>query len=95
MKHTEPDADERGGASDMDDDDLHLVHRAFRRTVKHGTKGGMTHESDLGPNNPAVSARQQRFMGADYARAKKGEPTRTGMSKSQLHDFAKKPAGGY
>lgn len=41
---------------------------------------------------PAVSARQQRFMGADYARAKAGKRTRTGMSASQLRDFARKPA---
>ena len=44
---------------------------------------------------PSTSARQQRFMGADYARAKAGEKTRTGMSVSQLKDFATKPAGGF
>lgn len=37
---------------------------------------------------PSVSQAQQKLMGADYARAKKGERTRTGMSKGQLRDFA-------
>jgi hypothetical protein len=39
---------------------------------------------------PSTSERQRRFMGADYARAKRGEKTETGMSKFQLRDFAKK-----
>jgi hypothetical protein len=39
---------------------------------------------------PSVSERQRRFMGADYARAKAGKKTRTGMSKRQLRDFARK-----
>jgi hypothetical protein len=30
-------------------------------------------------------------MGAEYARAKSGQKTQTGMSKSQLRDFAKGP----
>ena len=30
-------------------------------------------------------------MGADLARAKAGKKTKTGMSKKQLEDFAKKP----
>jgi hypothetical protein len=37
---------------------------------------------------PSVSQKQQAFMGADYARAKAGKKTKTGMSKSQLRDFA-------
>lgn len=37
---------------------------------------------------PAKSVAQQHMMGADYARAKAGKPTKTGMSMSQLHDFA-------
>ena len=37
---------------------------------------------------PSVSKAQQHYMGMDYARAKAGEPTRTGMSVSQLRDFA-------
>jgi hypothetical protein len=41
---------------------------------------------------PAVSERQRRFMGADYARAKAGQKTRTGMNESQLRDFARKKA---
>ena len=44
---------------------------------------------------PAVSARQQRFMGADYARAKAGKPTRTGLSARKLREFARKPPRGY
>jgi len=40
---------------------------------------------------PSVSGKQQRFMGADYARAKAGKKTKTGMSKGQLRDFARKP----
>lgn len=40
---------------------------------------------------PSVSPRQRRFMGAEYARAQRGERTETGMSASQLRDFAKKP----
>ena len=38
---------------------------------------------------PSVSRKQQRFMGADYARAKAGKRTQTGMSTSQLRDFTK------
>jgi len=37
---------------------------------------------------PAVSQRQQKFMGADLARAKAGKKTKTGMSQDQLEDFA-------
>lgn len=33
-------------------------------------------------------------MGADLARARAGEPTRTGMSISQLKDFASTPRKG-
>lgn len=40
---------------------------------------------------PAVSARQRRFMGMEYAAAKRGEATRTGMSIGQLRDFARTP----
>jgi hypothetical protein len=39
---------------------------------------------------PSETERQRRFMGADYARAKRGEKTRTGMSIDQLRDFASK-----
>jgi hypothetical protein len=39
---------------------------------------------------PSTSAKQQRFMGADLARARAGKKTRTGMSEKQLEDFAKK-----
>jgi Protein of unknwon function (DUF3008) len=37
---------------------------------------------------PSVSKAQHGFMGADYARAKAGKKTKTGMSASQLKDFA-------
>lgn len=37
---------------------------------------------------PAKSKAQQHMMGADLARAKAGKKTRTGMSASQLKDFA-------
>lgn len=37
---------------------------------------------------PSVSQSQQRLMGADLARAKAGEKTRTGMSESKLKEFA-------
>jgi hypothetical protein len=39
---------------------------------------------------PSVSEKQRRFMGADLARAKAGEKTKTGMSPKQLRDFARK-----
>jgi hypothetical protein len=37
---------------------------------------------------PSVSQRQQMMMGADLARARAGKSTRTGMTVSQLEDFA-------
>jgi hypothetical protein len=37
---------------------------------------------------PSVSKSQQRLAGADLARARAGKKTRTGMSESQLEDFA-------
>lgn len=40
---------------------------------------------------PAVSEKQRRMMGADLARLRAGKRTVTGMSESQLRDFAKKP----
>lgn len=39
---------------------------------------------------PAVSEKQRRFMGAELARLRSGEKTETGMSESQLSDFARK-----
>jgi len=44
---------------------------------------------------PAVSAKQQRFMGAELNRARRGQQTHTKMSTSQLEDFAHKPKGGF
>lgn len=40
---------------------------------------------------PAVSERQRRFMGAELARLRRGEPTVTGMTEQQLREFARKP----
>ncbi len=37
--------------------------------------------------NPSTSRRQQRFMCAEYGRKKRGQRTRTGMSKQQLREF--------
>ena len=37
---------------------------------------------------PAKSKAQQRFMGAELARSRAGKGTKTGMSESQLSDFA-------
>ena len=37
---------------------------------------------------PAVSQKQQMFMGAELARKRAGLKTKTGMSEKQLSDFA-------
>lgn len=44
---------------------------------------------------PARTRKQQKMMGADLARARKGKKTRTGMSESELEEMARKPKGGY
>lgn len=44
---------------------------------------------------PAGSRKQQKFMGAEYARAKAGKKTKTGMGKKTLKKMATKPKGGY
>lgn len=44
---------------------------------------------------PSVTPKQQRFMGMEYAAAKAGKKTSTGMSVGQLRDFATKPPGGF
>ena len=43
---------------------------------------------------PSVSEKQRRFMGAEYARAKAGKHTETGMSKKKLREFAMKVKSG-
>ena len=43
---------------------------------------------------PATSKAQQRFMGAELSRARAGKGTKTGMSESQLSDFASTPRKG-
>lgn len=40
---------------------------------------------------PAETERQRKFMGAELGRFRAGKRTKTGMSESQLRDFAKKP----
>ena len=44
---------------------------------------------------PAVSKKQQRFMGAELARKRAGKKTKTGMNESQLQDFARGGASGF
>jgi hypothetical protein len=36
---------------------------------------------------PSKTAKQRRFMCADYGRAKRGKSTRTGMSQKKLRHF--------
>lgn len=43
---------------------------------------------------PAKSEKQRKFMGAELARERAGKKTKTGMSETQLEDFAKKPKKG-
>jgi hypothetical protein len=43
---------------------------------------------------PAKSKAQQRFMGAELARARAGKKTQTGMSQQSLKDFASTPRKG-
>jgi len=39
---------------------------------------------------PAKSPAQRRLAGADLARKRAGQPTKTGMTEKELRDFAKK-----
>lgn len=39
---------------------------------------------------PAKTDKQRRFMGAELRRRREGKKTQTGMSESQLEDFARK-----
>jgi hypothetical protein len=39
---------------------------------------------------PAKTEKQRRFMGAELGRLREGKKTQTGMSESDLEDFAKK-----
>jgi hypothetical protein len=45
------------------------------------------------PIKKSTSEAQRRFMGAEYGRAKRGEPTETGISKAELRVKAQKPKG--
>lgn len=38
--------------------------------------------------SPVVSKAQQRFLGAELRRKRRGKRTRTGMSEAQLEEFA-------
>jgi len=40
---------------------------------------------------PATTERQRRYMGAELARLRAGQPTQTGMSERQLEHYAAKP----
>ena len=40
---------------------------------------------------PAVSKKQQRFLGAELARKRAGKRTRTGMTEGQLEEYASTP----
>jgi hypothetical protein len=42
---------------------------------------------------PAKSEKQRKFMGAELARKRAGKRTKTGMSESQLKDFARRKRG--
>ena len=43
---------------------------------------------------PSVSEKQRRFFGAEYSRAKKGEKTKTGMSKARIKEFLRLSSNG-
>jgi len=43
---------------------------------------------------PSVSKRQQGFMGAELGRKRAGKKTRTGMTETQLSEFASTPRKG-
>ncbi len=42
---------------------------------------------------PPKSEKQRKFMGAELARKREGKKTVTGMSETQLAEFAAKPKG--
>jgi hypothetical protein len=44
---------------------------------------------------PAKTAKQQKFLGADLARARRGQKTQTGLGPQKLAELAAKPKGGY
>ncbi len=52
---------------------------------------GMTTKLSMEKIAPAVSMRQQRFMGAELRRARDGEETVTGMSVKKLKEHARIP----
>ena len=40
---------------------------------------------------PAKTEKQRKFMGAELQRKREGKKTQTGMTESELEDFASKP----
>ena len=44
-------------------------------------------------HTPITSEKQRGLMGADYARAKRGQSTRTGMSKAELKRHLEEAGG--
>jgi hypothetical protein len=42
---------------------------------------------------PAKTEKQRKFMGAELQRKREGKKTQTGMSESQLEDYATKGGG--
>lgn len=43
---------------------------------------------------PATSEKQRKFMGAELARKRSGQKTKTGMNEKQLKEFASKVKTG-
>lgn len=44
---------------------------------------------------PAKSEKQRKFMGAELSRKRAGKKTKTGMSETQLQDFARGGGEGW
>ena len=40
---------------------------------------------------PSSTEKQRKLAGADLARKRAGQPTKTGMTEKELRDFAKRP----
>jgi hypothetical protein len=45
--------------------------------------------------SPAKTPKQQKFLGAELARARRGQKTQTGLGPRKLAEMAAKPKGGY
>jgi hypothetical protein len=44
--------------------------------------------------SPAKTPKQQKFLGAELARARRGQKTQTGLGPRKLAEMAAKPKGG-